>query len=332
MARLAAASALALVLTACDRGGDRPASPTVPEPVATSPGAQGCSRTSVGFAPLTDLAGASYLSEPMGLYPGSSNVMPGTHAAAGLAIARALGPLDTDGRPSQAGRYAFVSIGMSNTTQEFSVFKPLGDAEPGKHSRLVIVDGAQGGMTAADWASPGCLCWSTLEQRLRSAGVSPAQVVVAWVKLANRQPSGAAATAALRNDIAAVLEQLKVRLPNLAIAYLSSRIYAGYATTALNPEPYAYESGFAVRGVIDQQLRGGLNFDASLGPVRAPWIAWGPYLWADGLRARADGLIWACSDFQSDGTHPSESGRRKVAQLLLEFIRSDPTAREWFYQ
>ncbi|MEK6570069.1 MAG: T9SS type A sorting domain-containing protein, partial [Bacteroidota bacterium] len=46
--------------------------------------------------------------------------------------------------------------------------------------------------------------------------------------------------------------------------------------------------------------------------------------------ARGDGLIWQCGDFQSDGTHPSNSGRLKVAQLLLNFFRTDPTAQVWF--
>jgi hypothetical protein len=63
----------------------------------------------------------------------------------------------------------------------------------------------------------------------------------------------------------------------------------------------------------------------------APWIAWGPYLWADGLVPRADGLTWACADFSTtDGTHPATSGRAKVAQMLLDFFTTDPTAEPWF--
>jgi lysophospholipase L1-like esterase len=48
------------------------------------------------------------------------------------------------------------------------------------------------------------------------------------------------------------------------------------------------------------------------------------------LRPRSDGLTWACSDLADDGTHPSSTGRQKVAQLLLDFVRTDPTAREWY--
>jgi lysophospholipase L1-like esterase len=41
-------------------------------------------------------------------------------------------------------------------------------------------------------------------------------------------------------------------------------------------------------------------------------------------------VTWACSELQSDGTHPSAAGQQKVAQMLLDFVRTDPTAREWF--
>jgi hypothetical protein len=284
--------------------------------------------------PLTDLQ-ASYGGYPGRLYPGG-NQRPAAHEAAGAALARAIGPLNAAGVSDPQGRYVFISIGMSNTTQEFSTFRPMALADPGRDPRLVIVDGAQGGQTAADWASPSCGCWTQLDSRLNAAGVTRQQVVTAWVKLANRQPSdpfpGHALT--LTQNIETVLQELRSRFPNLRLAYLSSRIYAGYATTTLNPEPYAYESAFSVRWILEDQMRGdaSLNYDPSRGTVRAPWLAWGPYLWADGVIPRSDGLTWACSDLQSDGTHPSGSGEVKVANLLLQFMRTDSTAREWFLQ
>jgi len=228
----------------------------------------------------------------------------------------------------------FMSIGMSNTTQEFSTFKPLADSDATKNPSLTIVDAAQGGVTASQFASPACPCWSIADQRLAQAGVAPIQVVAAWIKVANANPTQPFPVHAdeLRDNIIAIVQNLKARYRNVRLAYLSSRIYAGYATTTLNPEPYAYESGFAVRDVIAAQLNGGaaLNYDSARGPVNAPWLAWGPYLWADGLRPRSDGLTWACGDFGSDGTHPSDAGRQKVAGLLLSFVKSDPTARAWF--
>jgi hypothetical protein len=46
---------------------------------------------------------------------------------------------------------------------------------------------------------------------------------------------------------------------------------------ALSPEPHAYETDFAVKWTIADQIQGkpGLNLDPVKGAVRAPWIAWG---------------------------------------------------------
>jgi len=64
--------------------------------------------------------------------------------------------------------------------------------------------------------------------------------------------------------------------------------------------------------------------------VTSPWLSWGPYLWADGSHARSDGLKWTCGEFEDDGTHPGPGGETKVASLLLDFFKHDPTTRPWF--
>ncbi len=120
--------------------------------------------------------------------------------------------------------------------------------------------------------------------------------------------------------------------PGGRIVLLSSRTYGGHATTKLNPEPYAYESGFAVKWLIEEQIKGapGLNADPAKGAISAPWLAWGPYLWTDGDQGRRDGLVWERQDVREDGTHPSDSGRQKVARLLQDFFHTDRLASRWF--
>ena len=121
--------------------------------------------------------------------------------------------------------------------------------------------------------------------------------------------------------------------PNVKLAYLSSRTYGGYATIGLNPEPYAFESAFSVKWLVEQQIKGdkALDFDPAHGEVKAPWLAWGPYLWANGSTPREDGFSYEPADFtSSDGTHQSLSGQRKVGQLLLKFFESDSTTKSWF--
>ena len=128
----------------------------------------------------------------------------------------------------------------------------------------------------AEWVSPDAQAWREADRRLAAAGVSPRQVQVAWVKLANKGPTGSLDEHGrkLQRDTEAVLHNARSRFPNLRIAYLSSRIYAGYATGNLNPEPYAYESAFPVRWLIQEQIAGrpDLNFDAARGGVKSPLL------------------------------------------------------------
>jgi hypothetical protein len=66
------------------------------------------------------------------------------------------------------------------------------------------------------------------------------------------------------------------------------------------------------------------------GKLAGPWLGWGPYLWTNGERGRKDGLTWTCTDVGPDGTHPSPSGRTKVADLLWTFFSTNRTSRGWF--
>src|SRR5438128_7229113 len=71
------------------------------------------------FTPINDLQNGKYLGFSGGLYEGGANDPPSDHLAAGLAAAAKIRPLDRNGQPSPSGRVVMVSIGMSNTTQEF---------------------------------------------------------------------------------------------------------------------------------------------------------------------------------------------------------------------
>ncbi len=75
--------------------------------------------------------------------------------------------------------------------------------------------------------------------------------------------------------------------------------------------------------MIEKQINGApeLNFAPEQGEVVAPYLSWGPYLWADGINPREDGLTWLAEDMRDDCTHPSQSGNLKVANMLLEFFK-----------
>jgi hypothetical protein len=289
--------------------------------------------------PLTELGTGEYHGFQGGLYPGSKNERPAAHEAAGLALAKQVQPLGTDGKPSADGKIVLLSVGMSNTTQEFSAFKGIADSDRDKNPKLVIVDGAQGGMTANRIMDPednssGTQFWNVVDRRLKAAGVTREQVQAAWIKQADAGPTQGFPKYAqnLQGELRQIAQLMHRRFPNLKLVYLSSRTYGGYAKTRLNPEPYAYESAFAVKWLIEEQLKGdpSLNCESGKGVVKAPWLSWGPYLWANGTTKLADGLFYEESDFGGDGTHPSASGQRKVAELLVHFFKTDSTAKPWF--
>src|SRR5205807_5801244 len=119
---------------------------------------------------------------------------PAAHEAAGLELAKQVQPLDAEGKPGADGKIVLLSIGMSNTTQEFATFKRSADAGPDKNPKLVIVDGAQGGMSANRIVNPedngsGTRFWTTVDQRLEGARVTREQVQVAWIKQADPGPN-----------------------------------------------------------------------------------------------------------------------------------------------
>lgn len=150
-------------------------------------------------------------------------------------------------------------------------------------------------------------------------------------------PNGSNAMPSARAALGTLVRTPKVRYPNLQVVFLSSRIYAGYAQPAtLNPEPFAYETGFAVKWLIEAQIRQGTSGapDVLAGDLRpgvaAPWLPWGPYLWANGTTPRSDGLTWVQSDFTSDNTPPNTGARQQAGALLLGFMKNSPHASCWF--
>lgn len=282
------------------------------------------------LVPLSDMSATDrYEGEDGGLYGGGSNQPPEAQKKAAEAALAQIQPLDASGKPASDGRIVFVSISMSNATMEFSTFKRIADTAPQKSAKVTIVDCAQGGQAMAQWVPPDARPWTEAMSRIERAGVTPQQVQVAWIKLANVAPSGSMKEHLdkLEADTITVLQNAKAKFPNLRIAYLGSRIWAGNATSGLNPEPYAYEGAFACRHLIQKQMKG----DASLAADKSPVLLWGPYLWAGGTKGRkTDSLVWTPEDFGRDGTHPSQSGQEKVAKLLLDFFSTDPLAKGWF--
>jgi hypothetical protein len=222
---------------------------------------------------------------------------------------------------------------MSNTAGEFGLFVNQAVHDDSLNPHLILANGAQGGAVATSWVDPQASIWQDVEALLAFKQVTPQQVQVAWVKLTNYDLNEfPQAAQKLQGDLEAVARNLKLHYPNIKIAYYSSRTRAYAYWEGANPEPGAFETGFAVKWMIEKQIDGdpGLNYDPDHGQVVAPWLAWGPYLWIDGVNPRSDGMVWLASDLRIDCVHPSLSGRQKVVDQLNAFFKTDETARAWF--
>ena len=291
--------------------------------------------------PLTDLGSNVYVRMDGqttdyigGLYPDGSNTRPPEHEAAGLAMAGQITPLDVKGAPNESdGKIVMISVGMSNTQQEFQAFMDMVNADSDINPKLFIVSGALGGQTADRWVDSEARTWEEVNARLAHYKVSPQQVQVAWVKQTlTRGGEFPDKALELQADLEAIVRNLKALYPNIKIAFFSSRTHSYTYQRGLSPEPAALETGFAVKWMIEKQISGDpeLNFDPARGEVKAPFLPWGPYLWIDGVNPRSDGQVWLTDDLAEDCTHPSLSGQKKVAEMLMAFFKTDALAVNWF--
>ena len=295
--------------------------------------------TTTPIVALNDLGTGTYQGSEGGLYPNGSNVRPTSHDSDGVTFARGIQPLDANGNPSPTGKYVLLAVGESTLQNEFNRFLPIANGDPAKHPNLVIVNGAQGGATPNQFTSTTSSYWATtLNNYLPQNGVTAKQVVAAFIEDTDGIATGTFPTdiSALQSQYETMMNTMLTLFPNLKLVYFGTRVYGGYSNgvgTPDNPEPYAYEVGFAVKWSIQDQLNGNanLNYNPALGPVVAPWMSWGTYYWSNGMLGRSDGLVWDCEDFSADGTHPSSTfGQLKVATAILTFLKTDDTTIPWY--
>lgn len=309
------------------------------------------------MVPLMDMGtSTTYYGLTGGLYADGSDTMPSDHETAGLAVSNGIVPLDTNGNPSPTGKIVLMSIGASNQSQEWcgradkcetpsspSFMSSVAASTSVNHTTLEVVNGAQSGQSIAFWMDPDSHRTYDVvrDDRLTPLGLTEAQVQIIWLSDSDAGatvslPNAGADAYTVESRLGTALRAMKTRYPNLKEVFLSSRIYGGYATTIQSPEPYAYETGFSVKWTIQSQIT--QMETGSVDPVAgdldedtvAPWIAWGPYMWANGTTPRSDGLTWVRGEFGNDGTHVNSAGRRAVAGLLMNFFLNSEFTRCWF--
>lgn len=272
--------------------------------------------------------------------------MPRDHAADGLLSRSSISRLDVNGRETIGGRIVLLSIGGANATEEWCSessappcnplsFYGRAIADPSvNHEAVVIVNGARAGKSALDWVARTSTEYDRIrDTRLAPLGLSEKQVQVVWLQITDSAPTVSlpareADAYLLRDRLGAVLLALKARYPNLRLVFVSSRMYGGYSQNPFLSEPYSYETGFAVKWLIESHITDKHSLNDTGGIT--PWVDWGPYFWTNGAKPRSDGLAWTQEDFKSDGANLSESGQSKAGQLLLDFFKRSELTSCWF--
>jgi hypothetical protein len=298
--------------------------------------------TSTPMTALTDLGTGTYQGSEGGLYPNGSNVRPSGQDSAGVSLAQGIQPLDSNGVYSPTGNYVLMALGESTLQNEWNFLAPIANSDPAKNPYLVLVNAAQGGATPNEFANINSYYWGMITNNyLTQNNVTANQVVAVYIEDTDGIASGTFPSdiTSLQSEYETIMNNLHTLFPNLKLVYFSSRVYGGYSNgvgNPDNPEPYAFEVGYAVKWAIQDQLNGNsnLNYNPLLGPVLAPWMSWGAYYWSNGMLGRNDGLVWDCADFNADGTHPSSDNNRvgqyKVAYEILNFLKSDDTTTPWY--
>ena len=212
-------------------------SATEQENVVAAPQENNLHVTGTDLVPLNALATGTYRGFTGGLYAGGRNEPNGAHAEALRKMSALIRPLNKEGRPDPAGKIVVVGIGASVCRQIFDALEELGPTAEGKRPEVVFVNCAKGGHDVHKISDPQRRYWESAQAAVLKAGLSPAQVQVAWYQsddLLDTRDDFPGRPQRLKEAIARNMREAKEHLPNLRICYHSAR-----HTTAFMPDTAA---------------------------------------------------------------------------------------------
>lgn len=305
-----------------------------------------CSNDSSGLIPLTDLGTGNYESYAGGLYPGGLNVRPFMHAKNGKKISQRIVPLNNAGEVDWVdGEILFIGMGASVASNAFNTFiDSLNRVSwEGTNACLQVKGLFVGGKDLYDMVDTTVnTYWTDLQERLDERGDTWEKIQLIWIYQQSEVDSLDAdffVNTAVDQYIL-LFNRMVDSMINLKQVYLSGLHYTGYTHESHKRyenliEPKGYWSNLAIKEVIERQINGDPALSYTSHPVRAPYISWGPYFWADGINPRGgDSLVWLCNEFRTDSTgggfHLEAEGRMKEAIMLIKFFETDPVASVWY--
>ncbi|MFN3940887.1 MAG: hypothetical protein ACK4IY_09885, partial [Chitinophagales bacterium] len=287
--------------------------------------------------PLDELGAGKFMGFTGGLYPDGRNIMPASFMADAIKAAEKIQPLNTQGVPDINGKIGVVTIGASTVAMFSSAINELIYDRPGIQKSIVFVNGGVGGQDLNKIYDQQGKYWQTVESRVSQAGLTNAQVQVAWLQeddLRNTVATFPQRANMLVEAFIYTIQKLKVRYPNLQIIYLTARHTTDYMPATSKDkhrEPRAYLNGWAMKFLIEEQINGNKALAYTGDNAKAPLLMWGPYFWTQGDKPRQDGYTFTPDMTVEDGVHPNELGKIKVANDIIQFWESDPVSQLWYY-
>ncbi len=262
--------------------------------------------TDTARIPLPDLGVNSYMGEQGGLYANGLNEVPADYQTA--EINPVYTALEND------NNIVLLCLGMSNLTWTCGRFAEMFYASPSTNKNVTIINAGWPGAAQQRWDSkrPFDRALKVLTQNgLTPEDVDLALYFNACAKPANngckKYPAGFPLHAKnMKESLEITMELINSNYQNVQLVYVTSREFAGFATVDLNPEPFAYEEGFAFKWLVQDRIDGNL--------AGAPLLWW----------AYQYDPSWPQSYFYADGTHLSNAGLDVVGQLWLDHCLSLP--------
>lgn len=292
--------------------------------------------------PLNEMGTHRYYGFIGGFYPLGSNVPTGQYAKDLDSINRTVTGLDTAGiqRP-RGGQIVIAAVGAClSGAPVMGMRYREGDSNTVTNTNYVNFE--FGGTSYDQISNPNSGFWQHVVTKIVEQNTTYKQVQMAWIVSEDSTTVTDFPDRALiaKENLKSAIRMLKVKFPNLKILYFLGRPYTWDSTyihtggegkiknlRSRNPAPY--HQGWAEKWVLEDQINGdpGLNYK---GPnAVAPILTWGFYEWTNKTRPNLDGFQWKPND-TSDGLHPNNQGKEKMAKYLWNFFYHDPYTAVWF--
>lgn len=176
-----------------------------------------------------------------------------------------------------------------------------------------------------DWLMSAAV-WAEVDARLATAGVIPTDVQVAWLQddiIEDAASVFPTSPQIVKQKLAELIVQLKIKFPKLKHVYVSARPYSGFTEDPAHDEPKGYHNGWACKWLVQDQINGLIP--------KVPWICDSIYMWTDGTTPRADGLTIISNNYNPDGVHLSSSGKTKFGNYLFDQAKLHSVASKYIY-